>query len=215
MASEEEIEALAAVGPKMVEIIKPYRDREKIRRKLHHAENCGLLAVGIDIDHPFGPEGFHDFVDGEEMEPITTEEMRELRNETKLPFIIKGVLSVYDAKESLAAGASGILVSHHNNRIEYACPPLLVLPEILKVVDGKIPVFVDDEISTGMDAFKALALGASGVGVGRPLMTAIKNDLENGAGNYLKTMNDQLRKAMAFTGTTDLSKMDPSVIHRI
>ena len=215
MASEEEIEALAAVGPKMVEIIKPYRDREKIRRKLHHAENCGLLAVGIDIDHPFGPEGFHDFVDGEEMEPITTEEMRELRNETKLPFIIKGVLSVYDAKESLAAGASGILVSHHNNRIEYACPPLLVLPEILKVVDGKIPVFVDDEISTGMDAFKALALGASGVGVGRPLMTAIKNDPENGAGNYLKTMNDQLRKAMAFTGTTDLSKMDPSVIHRI
>ena len=213
MAPDEEIESLASTGAKMVEIIKPYQDREKIMKKIRHAEEIGLLAVGIDIDHPFNGQGFHDVVDGEEMEPVTTEEMREFCSESKLPLIAKGVLSVYDAQECMKAGVSGMLLSHHNNRIEYACPPLLVLPDILKVTAGKIPVFVDDEISTGMDAFKALALGASAVGVGRPLMSAIKKDVENGVCEYLKTMNDGLRKAMAYTGTSDLSKMDASVIH--
>ena len=108
-----------------------------------------------------------------------------------------------------------MLLSHHNNRIEYAVPPLAILPDILKLVDAKVPVFVDDEIRTGMDAFKALALGAKGVCIGRPLMTAIKEDPENGVCAYLLKANGELKKAMAYTGCTDLSKMDPTVIHRI
>ena len=106
-------------------------------------------------------------------------------------------------------------MSHHNNRIEYAIPPLFILPKILEVVNGSIPVFVDDEIKTGMDAFKALALGAAGVCIGRPLMTAIKEDTEKGVCAYLQKANAELAKAMAYTGCTDLSKMTPSVIHTI
>lgn len=63
-----------------------------------------------------------------------------------------------------------------------------------------------------MDAFKALALGAKGVCIGRPLMAAIKKDPENGVSDYLKKANQELIKAMAFTGTKDLSEMDPTVI---
>jgi isopentenyl diphosphate isomerase/L-lactate dehydrogenase-like FMN-dependent dehydrogenase len=89
----------------------------------------------------------------------------------------------------------------------------MALGEIRKAVGSRIPIFVDDEIATGMDAFKALALGAKGVCIGRPLMTAIREDIRNGVRDYLLRANAELRKAMAFTGCTDLGKMDPTVIH--
>ena len=66
-----------------------------------------------------------------------------------------------------------------------------------------------------MDAFKALALGASAVGIGRPLMTAIKNGGAGGVTEYLLKANEQLGKAMACTGCYTMDRMDPSVIHRI
>ena len=81
------------------------------------------------------------------------------------------------------------------------------------MTEGKIPIFLDCMIQTGMDAFKALCLGASGVCIGRPLMTAYKNDPEKGIADYLKKAKDELAKAMAFTGVRDLSQMDPSIIH--
>lgn len=215
MAEDDEIDRLAATGARMIEIIKPYSNRDLIYSKIKHAESKKLLAVGIDIDHPFGEDGSPDVVDGYQMTAIRTEELENICRESSLPVIAKGVLSLHDAEKCVKAGISGLLLSHHNNRIEFAIPPLAILPEILEFVDGGVPVFVDDEIRTGMDAFKALALGASGVCIGRPLMTAIKEDPENGVSAYLKKANDELKKAMAYTGCTDLSKMDPSVIHRI
>ena len=104
-------------------------------------------------------------------------------------------------------------MSHHNNRIEYAIPPLLALPEIKASLEKDIPLFVDGEIQTGMDVFKALALGATAVSIGRPLMAAINKDPEAGMSNYLLEVRKQLSKAMAYTGCTNLSKMDPSIIH--
>ena len=213
MAEDEEIDRLAAKGAGMIEIIKPYTQRDLIFSKIKHAEEKNLLAVGIDIDHPFSEDGSPDNVDGYEMTAIRTEELAEICGSTKLPVIAKGVLSVHDAEKCLKAGVSGILLSHHNNRIEYAIPPLMILPKIIEVVNDAVPVFVDDEIRTGMDAFKALALGAAGVCIGRPLMTAIKTDPDKGVCAYLRKANAELAKAMAYTGCTDLSKMDPTVIH--
>lgn len=215
MAEEdEEVETCAKSGTKMIEIIKPYADRDKIYKKIKKAEELGHLAVGVDIDHPFGEDGSPDIVDGIEMRAITTQDLTEIVKSTKLPVITKGVLSVHDAEISLACGCQGIVLSHHNNRIEYALPPLYALPGIAKVINGRIPIFVDDEIATGMDAFKALSLGATAVGIGRPLMTAIKENGADGVRDYLKKATDELAKAMAYTGCTDLSKMDPGVIHK-
>lgn len=214
MADDGEIERLASTGARMIEIIKPYADRDIIYRKLEHASSLGLLAVGIDIDHPFGEDGGPDIVDGTEMTALRTSELAEICKASRLPVIVKGVLSRRDAERSLAAGAMGLVLSHHNNRIEYAIPPMAILPEIAAMAGGT-PLFVDCEIRTGMDAFKALALGASGVCIGRPLMTAIKQDREHGVRDYLVRANAELGKAMAFTGCTDLSRMDPTVIHRI
>ena len=215
MAEEAEIERLASFGAPMIEIIKPYADRSLIFRKMEHAERLGLLAVGIDIDHPFAENGSPDRVDGIEMAPLRTEELREIVRSVSLPVIIKGVLSIRDAGRCLDAGARGLVISHHNNRIGYAVPPPAALPGIADLVNGSVPVFADCEIRTGMDAFKILALGAAGVCIGRPLMTAIKDDAENGVRNYLMKANSELKKAMAYTGCTTLKKMDRSVIHRL
>ena len=215
MAEEQEIEKLAAFGAPMIEIIKPYADRDLIYRKMGHARKLGLPAVGIDIDHPFASDGSPDHVDGVEMAPLRTAELEEITRNVPLPVIIKGVLSCRDAERCLGAGAQGLVISHHNNRIEYALPPLALLPEIAAMAGKNVPVFVDCEIRTGMDAFKALSLGAAGVCIGRPLMTAMKEDPENGVRNYLLKANDELKKAMAYTGCTSLKKMDPTVIHRL
>ena len=215
MAPEDEIEKLASFGAPMIEIIKPYADREKIFRRIAHAGKFGLLAVGVDIDHPFADDGSADNVSGEIMSPLRTTELEEIVRCSSLPVIVKGVLSIRDAEKCLGAGARGLVLSHHNNRIEYALPPLAILPEIAGLVKNSVPLFVDCEIQTGMDAFKALALGATGVCIGRPLMTAIKKDPQNGVRDYLLQANAELKKAMAFTGCTSLNRMDKAVIHRL
>ena len=214
MADDAEIEALAATGARLIEIIKPYTDREKIFHHIRHAEELGLLAVGIDIDHPFGEDGSPDIVDGEEMTAIQTSELHDLCAATRLPLIAKGVLSRHDAERCVAAGTAGLVLSHHNNRIEYAIPPLAVLPEI-KAIAGDVPLFVDCAIQTGMDAYKALALGAKGVCIGRPLMTAIKQGGAEAVRDYLNREKAALAKAMAYTGCADLNHMDPTVIRRL
>lgn len=213
MAPDEEIERFVTLGARVIEIIKPYADREKIYKKIRHAEELGLLAVGIDIDHGFAEDGTPCICFGEPLRTPTTAELADVCRATKLPVIAKGVLSRYDAGETLKAGVRGMVLSHHHNRIEYAIPPLRALPDVADVVRGSVPLFVDCEIQTGMDAFKALALGATAVGIGRPLIAAIKEDPENGVRDYLQKANQQLAKAMAYTGCTDLSKMDPGVIH--
>ena len=213
MAEEREVERCASTGARMIEIIKPYADRERIYRKIRHAEALGLLAVGIDIDHPYADDGSLDVVDGYAMAPVTTAELRDLCACSSLPLIVKGVLSAYDAEEAVKAGAGGLVLSHHNNRIEYALPPLMALPAIKASLAGEIPIFVDGEIQTGLDVFKALALGATAVCIGRPLMTAIRQNGEDGMTAYLLEVRRQLAKAMACTGCTSLDRMDPSVIH--
>ena len=213
-AEEEEIEMLAGTGVRLIEIIKPYANRDIVYRKIEHAQKLGLLAVGIDIDHPFAEDGGPDIVDDEEMKALTREELTQIVNSTSLPLITKGVLSLYDADESLQAGVKGMVVSHHNNRIEYALPPLYLLPEIAKIAGEDVPVFVDCMIQTGMDAFKAIALGAKGVCIGRPLMAAYTKEKEEGVYTCLTKARAELAKAMAYTGCTDLTRMDPTVIHK-
>ena len=212
-AEEEEIQMLADTGVRLIEIIKPYTNRDIIYKKIRHAESLGLMAVGIDIDHPFANDGSPDIVDGEELKALTTAELAEIVKSTRLPLITKGVLSLYDADISLQAGVKGMVLSHHNNRIEYAIPPVYLLPEVCKLAGEDVPVFVDGMIQTGMDAFKAIALGAKGVCIGRPLMAAYTKTKAQGVSEYLKNARDELAKAMAYTGCTDLGKMDPSVIH--
>ena len=132
-----------------------------------------------------------------------------------LPFIVKGVLSVSDAMKCLAAGAAGIVVSHHHGRLAYAVPPLQILPEIVKAIDGHMKIFVDCCIESGVDAYKALALGADAVCVGQALIPDLKESGHQGVTDKINKLTDELKYAMAYTGVKSMDAFDSSVIwHR-
>ena len=212
MGDEKELEDITAAGARTIKIIKPYVDNDYILKRIAHAEKCGVMAVGMDIDHAFSGKGKYDVVLGMEMRPKSLEEMKEFVKATKLPFVVKGVLSVKDAEKCLEAGVKGIVVSHHHGIIDYAVPPLMILPEIVRVVQKQIPVFVDCGIESGSDVFKALALGADAVCVGRALMGSLQVNGAEGVQEKIASLTEELAGIMARTGASDLSQIDPSVI---
>jgi isopentenyl diphosphate isomerase/L-lactate dehydrogenase-like FMN-dependent dehydrogenase len=214
IGSEEELESLIATGARTVKIIKPYADRDLIFKKIAHAEKAGAIALGMDTDNVFGRENNRGFAMEFPVSPKSLDDIKSFVKATKLPFILKGILSERDAEKALEAGAGGIVVSHHGGIIDYAMPPLQALPRIVKLVGGKIPVFVDCGFSRGIDVFKALALGATAVSVGRILLPAFAKDGAAGVQRTLEEITAELNWAMSLTGAADLSRIDPAVIHR-
>ncbi len=212
MGDEAELEAITATGAKTIKIIKPHSDNNIIFKRIEHAEKCGVLALGMDIDHSFNSKGDFDNVLGFPMSGKTLDEIKEFVNATKLPFIIKGVLSEKDTYKCLEAGVKGIVISHHHGIIDYAVPPLMVLPKIAKMVNRSIPIFVDCGIASGIDVFKALALGADAVSVGRTLIPHLNKDGADGVRNIIEEMTKELAGVMARTCSKDIASIDASVI---
>ena len=213
MGEDKELEDIIATGARTIKIIKPHADNNEVFRRIRHAVGAGCLAVGMDIDHSFNTTGGYDVVLGLPMKPKTTDEIKSFVKASGVPFIIKGVLSVSDARKCLEAGVAGIVISHHGGHVPYSVPPLMVLEEIADVVKGRMKIFVDCGVVSGMDAYKCLALGADAVSVGRHLMPFL-SDGADATARRIKAMTAELARAMAVTGVTSLGKMDPSVIHR-
>lgn len=213
MGEDKELEEITATGAATIKIIKPHADNKEVFRKIEHAKKAGCLALGMDIDHAFNGSGGYDNVLGLPMKPKTTEELRDFVQAAEIPFIVKGVLSPKDAEKCLKAGCKGIQLSHHHGIMNYAVPPLMMLPEILQVTRGEIPVFIDCGIESGMDVYKCLALGATAVSVGRHLMPLLKEGPDKTA-DRIKEMTGELAATMARTGIRDLKSFDESVIHQ-
>ncbi|AEY66952.1 alpha-hydroxy acid oxidase [Clostridium sp. BNL1100] len=212
MGDEAELEAITATGAKTIKIIKPHSDNNTIFKRIEHAEKCGVLALGMDIDHSFNSKGEFDNVLGLPMSGKTLDEIKEFVKATKLPFIIKGVLSEKDTYKCLEAGVKGIVISHHHGIIDYAVPPLMVLPKIAKIVNRSIPIFVDCGIASGIDVFKALALGADAVSVGRTLIPHLKEAGANGVQSKIEELTEELAGVMARTCSKNIASINASVI---
>lgn len=212
MGEDDELEGILATGAKTVKIIKPHEDNAVVFHKIEHAIKNGAFAVGMDIDHSYGSNGTYDVVCGLPMKSKSFEEMKSFVEASTVPFVVKGVLSVCDAIKCVEIGASAIIVSHHHGIMPYSIPPLMVLPDIVKAVGGKIKIFVDCGIESGVDAFKALALGADAVCVGRLLMDPLK-DGHTGVTNKINDLTGELASIMARTGAKSLDQIDASVIH--
>lgn len=213
MGEDSELEDVLSTGARTIKIIKPHADNAEVFRKIAHAVKAGCIAVGMDIDHSFSSDGQYDNVMGLPMKSKTTEELKAFVQASEVPFIVKGVMSSKDAEKCLEAGVSGIVVSHHHGMIEDSCPPLMMLPEILDVTGRDFPVFVDCCFESGIDVYKALALGATAVSVGRHLMPLLK-DGSNAVSARIDAITRELAGLMARTGVGDLGHFDPSVIHR-
>jgi isopentenyl diphosphate isomerase/L-lactate dehydrogenase-like FMN-dependent dehydrogenase len=212
MAEEDEMEQIYATGARTISIIKPYADPEIVYRKIKHAEAHGALAVGMDVDHQFGSKGNVGQVIGVPMKPYTTQEIGQLVRATDLPFIVKGVLSETDARKCLEAGVGGVVVSHHHGMVDYAVPPLQVLPQIANVIRHRIPIFVDCGVASGLDVFKAVALGATGACVGRAAMPPLNEGGEEALRNLFNSYTEELAWAMCVTNTHNLFNVDPSIL---
>ncbi len=214
MGEDEELERICATGADVVKIIKPHADNAEVLRKLRHAEASGVTAVGMDIDHAFNGSGEYDVVLGLPMHPKTMVELGNFVRATKLPFLVKGVLSVEDAVKCADIGVAGIVVSHHHGIMEYAVPPLQILPEIVEAVGDRLEIFVDCDFESGMDTFKALALGAKAVGIGRALMGPLKDGGVEGAAAAMARITSELRGVMARTGYAQVDAIDSTCIRK-
>ena len=213
MGDEKELEDIVATGARTIKIIKPHADNSVVFRKIEHAVKVGCVAVGMDIDHAFNSNGGYDSVFGLPMKAKLSSEIAEFVSAAGVPFVVKGVLSPRDAEKCLDAGCAAIVVSHHHGMMPYSVAPLMVLEDIISAVGGRIPVFVDCGIESGMDAYKCLALGAKAVSVGRHLMPLLKDGPEAVAGR-IRQMSCELAGVMARTGVKNLDSMDPTVIHK-
>lgn len=192
---------MAAVGGMGIPTIKPW-NKEFVFEKLDLLNEVGTFAVAMDVDGAGLP-----FLKA--MNPNagskSVEEMREIISYAKMPFIIKGIMTVKGALKAVEAGADAIVVSNHGGRVQGNTPSTAeVLPEIVKAVDGKIKVFVDGGIRTGVDVFKALALGADAVLIGRPVVPFIYAEGEEGFKVYMDTIAAQLRDTMTMCGAPTL-----------
>ena len=213
MGGNGEMGEILATGAKVMKIIKPYADEKEILSRLEYAEENGALAVGMDVEHAVNTDDAEDsVVMGLQMKQPTLAELEKYIRHTKLPFFIKGALSVQDALRCLDLGAAGLILSHHNGLTRFAVPPVMVLPEIRKAIGKDLLLIADGGIESGVDAFKALARGADAVTMGKALMGPLKENGADGVAETLRKATAQLQAMMIRTGTKDLKHMDPSVI---
>lgn len=213
MMENDMFKKIADTGAKTVRIVKPYADNGKVRDQFAYAESVGAFGIGMDIDHIFGENGL-DVVAGEEMAVQTTDMLRSYVESTKLPFVVKGVLSVSDALKCAEIGAKGIIVSHHHGRLPYAVPPMMILPEIKDALEGKdVKIFVDCGIESGADVYKALALGADGAAVGRSMMPSLEKEGAPGVEKFLNKVKSELRFVMSCTGFDKVCNIDDSALY--
>ncbi|GAB4841954.1 hydroxyacylglutathione hydrolase glo4 [Ancistrocladus abbreviatus] len=124
-----------------------------------------------------------------------------LRSITKLPILIKGVLTAEDAIKAVEVGVDGIVISNHGARqLDYAPATISVLEEVVCAVGGKVPVLFDGGVRRGTDVFKALALGAQAVLVGRPVIFGLAAKGEYGVKHVIGMLKDELELTMALAG---------------
>jgi len=144
---------------------------------------------------------------------VTWADLAWLREQTELPIVLKGILHADDARQALEAGVDGVIVSNHGGRqVDGAIGALDALPAVREVLGEAFPVLFDSGIRTGADVFKALALGADAVCVGRPFMYGLALEGQAGVEKVLRGLLAELDLTLALSGYTTISELDPSAL---
>lgn len=187
--------------------IKPWI-KEGIDVRMKAANASSAVAIASDIDAaglPFLKQA-----------PVPTEfkskeRLKEMVEESKKPFIVKGILSLEGARKAYEAGADGIIVSNHGGRVLEDCVSSIeVLEEIADTYKGKMTILVDGGFRSGADIFKALALGADGVLIGRPVTIAAIGGKAEGVKLYFDKIKAELLDCMEMCGCRTLSEITKS-----
>ena len=203
------LRAIGHIGGCGVPTVKPW-DRDTVFQKLEAVRKADPVAIAMDIDgaglpflqHRTPPAGSK-----------TVAELREIIEFAQKPFILKGIMTVNGARKAMEAGAAGIVVSNHGGRVLDQCPATAeVLPAIADAVGGRMTILVDGGIRTGMDVFKALALGADAVLIGRPFVNMVYGGGAEGVQVYVDKLKAELADTMAMCGAHCLADIKRSMI---
>ena len=203
--------AIRAAGGMGVPTIKPW-NLETIREKLALVKQAGAFAIAMDVDAAGLP-----FL--KNMQPPagskTVDELRRIAEMAEVPFVVKGVMTRKAALKAAEAGAAAIIVSNHGGRVLDQCPATAeVLPEIAEAVGDRMKILVDGGIRSGVDIFKALALGADGVLIARPFVTAVYGGGAEGVQCYVEKLGAELADTMAMCGASALDEISTDMIWR-
>lgn len=144
---------------------------------------------------------------------LTPDDIKMIKDETGLPVIVKGILRAGDVDPIIAAGADAIQVSNHGGRqIDGVPGAISALPLVAKAVDGRVPVIMDSGIRRGIDVIRALAMGATCVAVGRPVLYGLGVGGAKGVQSVLEALANELRTDMLLTGARSVADLDASYI---
>ncbi|MDD3157137.1 alpha-hydroxy-acid oxidizing protein [Anaeromusa sp.] len=203
--------AIAKAGGCGVPTIKPW-NLDTIQEKLALVKKANAFAVAMDIDAAGLP-----FL--KNMTPPagskSIEELRRIAELAGIPFIVKGIMTIKSAMKAKDAGAAAIVVSNHGGRVLDQCPATAeVLPEIAAAVGSDLKILVDGGIRSGTDIFKALALGADGVLICRPFVTAVYGGEAEGVKLYIEKLGEELKDTMAMCGAFSLKEITKDMVRK-
>lgn len=202
-------DSAASVGGLTIPTIKPW-SREIVFDKLDAAIENNIFAAAMDVDAAGLP-----FLKklGGKAGSKSVAEMRAIIEHAQRPFIIKGIMTVAGAKKAVEAGASGIVVSNHGGRVQGGVPATAeVLGEIADAVKGQLTIFVDGGIRSGVDIFRALALGADAVLIGRPFATVLYGAGAEGVKALYDKLVGELKGTMGMCGAASLKDITRDMI---
>ena len=203
------VDAISRAGGIGVPTIKPW-DMQTVSEKVKLANESGAFAIAMDVDaaglpilqNKLPPAG-----------PKSVEQLGQIVQMCEVPFIVKGIMTPVAARRALEAGAAGIVVSNHGGRVLDGVPSTAeVLPSIVEAVGAKMRVFVDGGIRTGLDVFRALALGADAVLVARPFVNAVYGAQGEGVQLLVDKLVSELSDTMRMCGAATLSDIDSSML---
>ncbi|XP_011304645.1 hydroxyacid oxidase 1 [Fopius arisanus] len=187
------------------------RNKFTLPSHLKLANFNGDLATSINTNRNDGAfkELFASLID----DSLEWRDVHWLRSITKLPIVLKGILTGEDAILAMEHGASAVIVSNHGARqIDGTAATIEALSEVVSAVEGRIEVYLDGGIRTGTDVFKALALGAKMVFFGRPMLWGLTHAGEKGATAILELMREEIREALALAGCSTLEEVTKELI---
>ncbi|XP_034208457.1 peroxisomal (S)-2-hydroxy-acid oxidase GLO4 isoform X2 [Prunus dulcis] len=168
----------------------------------------GLLSTEVDTDKGSNLEAL---IKGIYDTSLSWEDIGWLKSITNLPILIKGVLTHENARKAVEVGVAGIVVSNHGARqLDYTPATISVLEEVVHAVGGRVPVLFDGGVRRGTDVFKALALGAQAVLVGRPVVYGLAANGERGVRRVIEMLKDEFELTMALSGCPNVKDITRS-----
>lgn len=200
---------ITAAGGMAVPTIKPWA-QEKCLARISELEAAGAMAFAMDVD---SAALINLKLMGKPVFTKSVPELRELVEASRVPFVVKGVMTPQAALRCAEAGCCGIVVSSHGGRVmEDAPAPASMLREIRKAVGASLKIFVDGGVRTGADVFKCLALGADAVLVGRPYAIAAFGGGAEGMRLLTEKLGAELSETMLMTGCSTLAEISGAAI---